>query len=208
MIIYEDTDIVAISKPHGLHSVEDRHGAETETVRSLLDGIYGKIYMVHRLDAGTGGIMLCAKNPQAHAFLNNQFEKGAVKKEYIAAVKGCFGGEVTIMLPIAPKIAHGKYKINFKSGKHAVTTFCPVKCHEDISIVRAVPLTGRTHQIRVHLKAHKHPLAADWVYNERTDERRLSLFARSISFTHPNGAEMTLNAPVSGFMQEFMDMTF
>ena len=87
--------------------------------------------------------------------------------------------------------------------KHAVTHWKVIHRYGYVTLLELRLETGRTHQIRVHLKAHKHPLIADWVYNERTDERRLSLFAESISFTHPDGGEMTLEAPLSEFMQRF-----
>ncbi|MDR2869383.1 MAG: RluA family pseudouridine synthase [Deferribacteraceae bacterium] len=200
-IIYEDADIIAISKPHGLHCIDDRHKEQMHTLRSILDDRYGKIYIVHRLDAGTGGLMLCAKTPAAHAFLCDQFERNAIKKEYLAITEGNFGAAVSLMLPISSKIAHGKYKLNFKSGKRAITSFLPISCGREASLVSVQPFTGRTHQIRVHLKAHKHPLVADWVYNKPDNDRRLPLFALSLEFTHPRTGNMKLIAPISAYMQ-------
>ena len=204
-IIYEDKHMLAVSKPHGLHSVEDRHKVQTDTLRSILDDEYGKIYIVHRLDAGTGGVMLCAKTPKMHAFLNKQFEQGRVKKEYLAVTEPHFDAAVTVMLPISPKIAHGKYKINFKSGKPARTSFIPLSYNDKASLVRALPHTGRTHQIRVHLRAHKYPLITDWVYNKQSEDRRLPLQSSKIEFEHPVLGMMSLEAPLSDYMTEELE---
>ncbi|MDR2884099.1 MAG: RluA family pseudouridine synthase [Deferribacteraceae bacterium] len=198
--LYEDDDIIVISKPHGLHTVEDRYGVETETVRGIMNERFGRTFIVHRLDAGTGGVLVVAKTPEAHKILCAQFENGTVAKEYYAVVCGRFDSAISVMLPIA-SANHGKYKINFKSGKKAITTFLPERSGET-SLVRVIPFTGRTHQIRVHLKALKHPLLNDYVYNkEISTDKRLTLFASSLSFMRPDGRDVTIEAELSDYMK-------
>ena len=221
-IIFEDEYIIAVSKPHGLHTIDDRSHSETATMKSLLSKRCGKIFVVHRLDAGTGGVTIFAKTPRAHSVLCDCFENGRAAKEYYAITEGVFGGAVSVFLPIGNKPSHGKYKINFKSGKAAATTFYDTKEIGIASLVKAIPLTGRTHQIRVHLKAIKHPLYHDWLYNatfgktqrreeNRTEEvkkqpsadKRLSLFAKKLILPHPiSGKPVTLEAELSDFMKE------
>jgi RluA family pseudouridine synthase len=199
--LYEDDDIIVISKPHGLHTIEDRYGAEAQTVRSIMDDKLGKAYIVHRLDAGTGGVLIMAKNPQAHKILCAQFENNTVVKEYFAVVSGRFDTALTLMLPIAAA-NHGRYKVNFKSGKPAITSFIPEKIGAHSSLVRVITFTGRTHQIRVHLKVLKHPLLNDYVYNkEMSADKNLTLFAKSIAFTRPDGVNMTIEADFSDLMR-------
>ena len=243
--IHIDNDIIAVSKAHGLHVIPDRYGKESLILINILREIYGEIIPVHRLDAGTGGLIIFARNAKAHKFLCSQFENRLVKKTYLALTKGTIHPQ-TLMLPIG-KGNHGKFKINFKSGKPAITTFIPLTMGDKGSLIEAMPLTGRTHQIRVHLKALKAPLYDDWLYNKPQStegnqaelkayehlhshrpnnansefqsaksrsndhwlynkpqiDRRLTLFAQKLSFTHPStGKNITLSAPLSPFMKE------
>lgn len=198
-LIHSDESIIVLSKEHGVHCIPDRYGESGVTVSEALATEFGKIYTVHRLDAGTGGIMVFARNAQAHKKLCVQFEKRVVNKRYLAIISGILPAQ-TVMLPIA-FANHGKHKVNFKSGKDAVTTFTPISTNGRQSIISAQPSTGRTHQIRVHLKACKTPLFQDWLYNDKISDRRLTLFAESLSFHHPlNEARMSFTAPVSDFM--------
>ncbi|MDR0453346.1 MAG: RluA family pseudouridine synthase [Deferribacteraceae bacterium] len=197
--------MVAVSKPHGLHTIDDRKRTAPVTAKSLLTSRYGKIFVVHRLDAGTGGVVVFAKTPQAHSALCKAFEHGKVGKEYYAIVTGAFGGAVSVLLPISTKPNHGKYKINFKSGKTSVTTFFNLERYGDATLVKAIPVTGRTHQIRVHLKALKHPLYKDWLYNIPDSDRRLTLFSKRISIPHPvSGKQITIEAELSEFMKNIL----
>ena len=205
-VVYEDESIVVLSKPHGRLVTEDRYDKNIPHLKKMLSEYYGNIYVVHRLDKGTGGLMVFAKNRDAHRFLCSAFEKGEVAKEYLCLVKGRFEDAVTCMLPLASRAQRGKYKINFKSGRKAVTSFYPVKIGEKCSLVKGELYTGRTHQVRVHLKALGHPLFQDFLYNEKIDDKRLTLFCSSITFEHPlRRVTKHFERSLSSFMQGIGD---
>lgn len=201
-IIAETENWVAVRKPHGLHVLPDRYDSTIPTITELMQERYGRLYIVHRLDSGTGGVLLLAKNAAAHRHLNMQMENGSVQKTYLAVVKGIFPHPVSLMLPIAVKNQKGRYRINFKSGRSARTSFIPVEYGSGASLVAAKLHTGRTHQIRVHLKAHGHPLVQDWLYGTKTEDRRLSLFAKNMKFIDIDGTHVILNAELSSFMTD------
>ncbi len=202
-IIFEDHDIIVVSKAHGLHVIRDRYNVEKHVLHDMLAEKYGKIFTVHRLDAGTGGLIVFAKTAYCHKNLCMQFDSRTVIKQYIAITKGTLADQ-TLMLPIA-KGSHGKFKINFKSGKQAITMFQTLDSNESHSLVSARILTGRTHQIRVHLRALKAPLYQDWLYNEKIDDKRLSLFSYKLSFKHPiTNEQLSFKAPLSDFMNDLM----
>jgi len=203
-VVYEDESIVVFNKPHGLLVTEDRYDKNIPYLKKILSEFYGNIYVVHRLDKGTGGLMVFAKSQDAHRLLCSAFEKGDVKKEYFCIVKGAFTYAVTCMLPLSSKAQRGKYKINFKSGRKAVTSFYPVKIGKKCSLVKAELHTGRTHQVRVHLKALGHPLYQDFLYNEKTEDKRLTLFCYKLFFVNPyNNKCDTFSIELSDFMQQY-----
>jgi RluA family pseudouridine synthase len=204
-VVYEDDNIVVVNKPHGLLVIEDRYDKDLPTLKNILQEKYGQIYVVHRLDFGTGGVMVFARDKNTHKYLNFQFEGGIVEKEYFAVVKGTGFAPVTVMLPISSKNSHGKYKINFKSGKKAITSFVPVKEYNGKTLVKAVPFTGRTHQIRVHLKTIKFPLVNDFLYNEKTDDKRLTLMCYKLKFMHPEDKKQRIfQTEISEYLKSFL----
>ncbi len=199
-LIYEDGSLIAVSKAHGVHVIPDRRGEEEITLLSRMREAFGSVMPVHRLDAGTGGLIVFARDVKSHKNLCAQFEKRTVEKTYIALTKGVPASQ-TLMLPIG-KGNRGRFKINFTSGKQAVTSFIAGETDGLNALVAAKPFTGRTHQIRVHLKALKTPLYQDWLYNADCPDRRLTLFALKASFFHPvTGAKLELSAPLSDFME-------
>lgn len=204
-LLYEDSSLIAVSKAHGVHVIPDRHGKEELTLISSLRETFGIVFPIHRLDAGTGGVIVFARDARSHKSLCLQFEKRLVKKTYIAITKGVPASQ-TVMLPIG-KGNHGRFKINFTSGKCAATSFMTGETNGINALVAATPFTGRTHQIRVHLKALKTPLYQDWLYNADCPDRRLTLFALKTSFLHPiSGAKLEISAPLSDFMKSKSEM--
>lgn len=200
--VHEDARLVALVKPHGIAVVPGRGPEEGPTFRALAEARFGPLLVVHRLDAGTGGLILFARDAASHRFLSMRFEAGEARKEYLAVCRGTVGSPAALDLPIASRPQAGRYRINFTSGRAARTEFFPVHANESASLVRCVPHTGRTHQIRVHLKALGHPLLVDRLYGASTHERRLPLFASALRIAHPDGGTLELAAPLSDYMKE------
>lgn len=182
-IIFENDDLLVINKPHLTYVIPDRHNNHLSIIDNLRNK-YKEIYVCHRLDAGTSGVLIFAKNKYSHSFLNKQFEDKLVIKKYIAITKKSIISQ-TLMLPIA-KSNHGKYSVNFKSGKEAITSFTVLDSNDNATLILAEPFTGRTHQIRVHLKTLKAPLYYDFLYGDKRDDRILSLHCLSIGIILPN----------------------
>ena len=203
-LIYTDDDIIVLSKEHGVYVIPDRENKALPLIDILRDD-FGKVFVTHRLDYGTGGVMVFARNNISHKNLSSQFENKIIEKTYTALIKGSIYSH-SLMLPIAFG-GKGKYKINFKSGKKAVTSFYNISSKNGVSLIKAIPQTGRTHQIRVHLKALKSPLYQDFLYNSKIDDKRLTLFASSITFTHPKkNKKMIFSTNLSSFMQNFINI--
>lgn len=183
-IVYEDADVVAINKPAGLASIpgrsEDRSALDelAKQLRLPCSGdVDPRLRVVHRLDKDTTGVLLFAKTIEAQRHLSHQFQNNTVRKEYIALVIGrpaTDQGEVAA--PIAPDRQRvGAMKID-KRGKPALTLWKVEEAFRGLSIVRAFPRTGKTHQIRVHLKHLGHPLAVDALYGPPPDDKGQGLF--------------------------------
>ena len=197
-VIYEDEDIVAVSKPSGMPSVPGLN-----CCASLLDWVMaetgcGTVESVHRLDMDTSGVMIFAKNPLAGNHIRKQFEEHTVRKTYrallsLSCCKNIFAGESgTISIPLSPDYdERPRQKVDQKQGKEAITEYHIDEVREDGILVTFKPLTGRTHQLRVHSAHHLglgHPIVGDLLYGG-TPACRLCLHAESITFTHPSTSE-------------------
>lgn len=166
-IIYEDENIIVVNKEAGMLSVGDRYDKEKENLYLILLEKYGTIYIVHRLDKDTSGVICFAKNKEIHKELCVLFETRKVKKRYLAVVKGCVDTlKGKIDFPIKEDLScKGKMVIS-KNGKPSITEYRTLERFKKYSLIEAVPLTGRTHQIRVHLSAIGFPLAIDPLYGD------------------------------------------
>lgn len=192
-IVYEDADLWLVNKPSGMLSVPGK--TNRESVTSLLHARCKEgetPLVVHRLDMDTSGLLVVAKHKTAHYHLQKQFRNREIEKTYVAVLDGeplPIGEEGRIELPLAPDLMHRPYqKVDKEHGKPAVTLYRVVGEH----LVELHPLTGRTHQLRVHC-AHaeglNRPIQGDNLYGRRAD--RLYLHAARIAFAHPtNGEEM------------------
>jgi len=164
--IYEDDDLIALNKPAGLLSIPDREGKEI-SLKKLLQEKYGQIFTVHRLDKGTSGLIVFAKKEEPHAWLSQQFEQRQTTKIYLGLVIGSPPEkEGSINSPIAEHPAKNGVMVINRKGKEALTDY---KVLEDFSIYSWVQFrihTGRTHQIRVHMKDMGHPIVCDDVYGD------------------------------------------
>jgi len=169
-IIYEDDDLMAINKPHGWLSVPDRFDNSLLNIYHSLQEYRDKVILVHRLDKNTSGIMLVAKNENAHQVLNQQFENNEVTKTYVAFVQGLPPEEVfQVDAPIYYNPSKPGQVTIHKSGKESQTKFKLEKRWNRFSKLLCKPITGRMHQIRVHLQYIGNPLMIDPVYSGQRD---------------------------------------
>lgn len=206
-ILFEDDHIVVVEKPSGLLSLPDRFDATLPNVRTMMRERYGDIFMVHRLDRETSGVMILAKNAEAHRHLNDQFEHHTARKIYHAIVSGVVERDAfPIDIPIAsdPK-RKGLMKPSAR-GKEAHTDIRVLERFRVASLLECTLITGRTHQIRIHCSAIGHPLLVDPDYGsteafmlsaikrrfnlkKNSDERpvidRLTLHAYQLTVQHP-----------------------
>jgi RluA family pseudouridine synthase len=205
-ILFEDDTIIVVNKPSGLLVLPDRFDRNLVNLYELLKEVFGSIFIVHRIDRETSGVVLFAKTPEMHALLNTAFEQREVEKKYHAIVVGfpaVDGGHID--LPISESVrGTRKMKVDKKNGKQAITDFKVLERYIGYAFVEARPHTGRTHQIRVHLSAYGTPILADplygngkWFYlsnikrnyksngEEKPLLARTALHAFSLSFMNP-----------------------
>ena len=209
-ILYQDSDVVVVNKPCGM-VVHPAAGNESGTlVNALLhhvrdlSGIGGEMRpgIVHRLDKDTSGLILIAKNDRAHIALSEQFKQRSMEKHYRAVAFGHFAQEHGLIdAPIARHPVDRKKMAVVPDGKPSRTEWTVIEPLKGATFLDVHLLTGRTHQIRVHMQSIGHPLLGDQIYapNLKTSVRipRLMLHAYSLAFTHPaTGERMTLVAPL------------
>ena len=209
-ILYQDEDVVVVDKPCGM-VVHPAVGNEDGTlVNALLyhvrdlSGIGGEVRpgIVHRLDKDTSGLILIAKNDRAHAALGEQFKARTMEKHYRAVILGAFDEDGGLIdAPIARHPTDRKRMAVVPGGKPSQTEWAVLERLKGASLLDVHLLTGRTHQIRVHMKAAGHPLLGDRIYapNIKMPVRipRLMLHAFSLAFDHPStGERMQLEAPL------------
>lgn len=223
-IIAENESLVALNKPSGLLTIPDRFDEKLPSLKKFLKKMYGDIFVVHRLDRDTSGLILFAKTEEAHKFYSQAFEERKVTKKYLGLVHGSpIQSSGTIDKPIAQHpVVKGKMTIH-RSGKPSVTHYRVMQNFGLYSLVEFQIDTGRTHQIRVHMQDLGHPIVCDGLYG--TDEpiylsrikrkfklsknqeaeipmlARLALHAHTLDFTSLEGNQVHLEAPLFKDMQ-------
>jgi 23S rRNA pseudouridine1911/1915/1917 synthase len=218
-VIYEDSDVIVVNKPRGL-VVHPAPGHYSGTlVNALLhhcqdlSGINGVLRpgIVHRIDKDTSGLIMAAKNDRAHASLADQLKAHTVNRKYIALVHGNIQHENgTIDAPIG-RDSHDRkmYTVTEKNSKHAVTHFLVLERFGDFTLVELKLETGRTHQIRVHMKFIGHPLVGDPMYGKSKGTMNMegqALHAAVLGFNHPRSDKPLLfEAPLP---DDFEDLLF
>lgn len=211
-VIYSDEDIIVLNKRSGLLIAADRYNPDAPRLDLLAAEEFGRLYAVHRIDKDTSGLIIYARNPEAQKNLSMQFENRQVHKTYHALVYGHpLWQNLDVNLPLKPDgDARHRTVVDKRFGKPSVTEFRLIGNCGSFSWIEAKPVTGRTHQIRVHLAANGLSIVCDPLYSgnqkplrlseikrnwhgDNEEERpllsRLALHAYKIEFTHPKTGE-------------------
>jgi RluA family pseudouridine synthase len=201
-ILWCDDDIILINKPAGLLTIRDGYDPTLPYAADVLQSQYGKLFVVHRLDRDTSGILLFARNAQSHRNLNDQFQNRQTQKIYHAIILGIpswdeFHAEYP--LQVDGDRRH-RTKVDYDKGKPALTDLYVMERFSSHCLIKALPHTGYTHQIRAHLSATGFPILGDQLYSipmpspipkpyKSSQEpqliSRMALHAFSLSFIHP-----------------------
>lgn len=198
-VLHEEQDFILIDKPPGLLSVPGRHPQNRDSVITRLVESYPGAAIVHRLDFDTSGVMVVPLSKRALSDISKQFQARTVSKHYTAVVAGLIAQDDGIIdLPIAADEGP-KYKIALDGGKPSVTEYRVVHRNEQAQTTRVFlhPITGRSHQLRLHLQAIGHPILGCAFYGGEfaTAAERLLLHATDLRFLHPStGAEVFIES--------------
>lgn len=215
-IVYEDDDVIVINKPQGM-VVHPAPGHDEHTLvnallyhcpLSTINGTF-RPGIVHRIDKDTSGLLMVAKNDKAHRSLAKQLKDKTNIREYVALVHGRIAeDEGTINAPIGRSLKDRKKQAVVKDGRNAVTYFEVLKRYRDYTFVKCILETGRTHQIRVHMKYIGHPLVGDPLYGPKKTIKGNGQFlhAGKLGFVHPTtGKLLIFEAPLPKIFQECLE---
>ena len=219
-ILYEDNDLLVVNKPKGM-VVHPANGNYTGTLvnavlyhcKGSLSGINGVMRpgIVHRIDKDTSGLLMVAKNDEAHKFLAEQIKEHSFTREYEEIVYGNFkddSGFVDAPIGRHP-VKRKQMAVTYKNSKNAKTFYSVIERYKEFTHLRLRLETGRTHQIRVHMAYIGHPVAGDPVYGPKKVIKSLNgqcLHAKKLGFIHPRtGQYMEFSAPLPGYFTDFTD---
>ncbi|ABV35432.1 pseudouridylate synthase [Shewanella sediminis HAW-EB3] len=198
-IIYQDKDILVVNKPSGLLSVPGRDPAHSDSIFTRVLAEHPNAQIVHRLDMATSGVIVVALRKSAERELKRQFRDRETKKTYYARVAGhvkADNGSVDLPL-ICDWPNRPKQKVDHDIGKASLTHFEVISRAKRSTLVKLTPITGRSHQLRVHMMAVGHPILGDNFYADPLAKRlasRLLLHAQELTIKQPySGEEMTFN---------------
>ena len=190
-ILHADHEVLVVDKQAGLLSVPGKGPDKADCLLSRLKAIYPQVLLVHRLDTDTSGVMVYALTPHAQRHLGLQFEKRQTKKVYQARLWGEMAQkEGTVDLPLCVDWPNRpRQHVDFENGRAAQTDWRVMRHEDGTTRIRLMPLTGRSHQLRVHMAELGHPILGDPLYAEGAarDFSRLMLHAQSLRFRHPDG---------------------
>ncbi len=214
LILFENDDVMVVNKPPFLSSLDEREGGEVNLLR-LAKAYWDDAQICHRLDKETSGALIIAKNPEAYRMVSIQFEKRQVKKVYHAVIDGTHTFDnLLIDLPIL-NVGKGNVTISRQDGKRAETWFQSLRYFKHYTLVECRPVTGRMHQIRIHLATQRASIAGDDMYKgepvflskikrkyhlgkdqeELPIMKRFALHAYEVTFRINSEKEVTIQAP-------------
>jgi tRNA pseudouridine32 synthase/23S rRNA pseudouridine746 synthase len=201
-VIHVDDDILVLDKPSGLLSVPGKDPSLWDCLEYRARRTWPTAGMCHRLDKDTSGVLVMALNKRAHGRIGSQFEHRQTKKSYVARVSGILEADSGVVdLPLATDWENKpRQRVDWENGRPAQTEWTVIEREAGATRVRLHPLTGRTHQLRVHMMAIGHVILGDAFYAGPEDfaaADRLQLHAAELGFTHPTTGVFTLfGAPV------------
>jgi tRNA pseudouridine32 synthase/23S rRNA pseudouridine746 synthase len=221
-ILFEDAELVAVAKPPGLAVIPERPSTREGSLRSVPETSLRRrleaarnepLWVVHRIDKDTSGVVVLARSAVAHRWLNDAFAERRVNKRYLAFAAGDLPGTRTVDLPLV-EARRGKARPAGpdERGKPSVTDLTSLarwtRGDEVVTLVEARPRTGRHHQIRVHLRSLEAPILGDPLYGKRTLRgmldgapcTRLALHAAGLSVIRPDGRELVIESPMPADM--------
>ncbi len=206
-LLYEDADLIAVNKPAGVNTQRTPYQLKGTlefwvAERFRRHGGSEPARVIHRLDRGTSGVMLFPKHKRAAAWLSARFHDGEVEKRYLALVQGSPRQEAWVVDGPIAKVGSARYGV-MAGGRSARTEFRLISSGGGYSLVEARPLTGRTHQIRVHLEACGLPIVGDATYGGEP-AGRMMLHCWSLAFTNERDAVICVQAPPDGAFEAFM----
>ena len=217
-IVYEDGDLLVVNKPKGMVVHPAVGNPDGTLVNALLyhcgaslSGINGVIRpgIVHRIDKDTSGLLIVAKNDNAHNFLAEQIKEHSFSREYEAIVYGNIKEDSgTVNAPIGRHpVDRKRMAVTEKNSRFAITHWRVLRRFGEFTHVRLILETGRTHQIRVHMASIGHPVAGDAVYGPKKVIERLGgqcLHAKYIKFVHPNGDELEFESELPSYFTDYL----
>ena len=210
-ILYEDKNVIAANKPEGLASITE-NDTTIDSLHSLLEKKYEqKLFIVHRLDKEVSGVILFAKNSDAHKYLNDQFAERKVKKYYTAVVHGTINENDGVIKKPIREFGSGRMGIDDRKGKPSETKFHVVQRLSDYTLLELNPSTGRRHQLRVHLYSIGFPIVGDLRYGEKSIQEkylRIMLHAKRLEFQLPDKKNILIEAPLTeSFLETLKQMS-
>lgn len=192
-IIHDDHEILVVCKPAGLLSVPGKGAHLADCLLARVQEVYPQALLVHRLDRDTSGVMVFALTPHAQRHLGLQFEKRHVKKSYVARVFGTTqetSGKIELPL-IVDWPNRPRQMVDHRNGRQAITEWKALRVGSDETRVRLRPITGRSHQLRVHMAEIGHPILGDALYATGVARAhpRLMLHSEELRLRHPDGGK-------------------
>ncbi len=193
MILHRDSELLLVDKPEGLLSVPGKGAHLADCLLARLQAIYPEVLLVHRLDRDTSGVIVFAMNRGAQRHLGLQFERRHCSKSYIARVFGRVAEEGGVIdLPLASDWPNRpRQMVDFERGKPSRTGWQVLEREAAATRMRLRPETGRSHQLRVHMRELGHPILGDPLYAEGValEAKRLMLHAETLTLRHPDGGK-------------------
>lgn len=206
-ILYEDENFLAADKPEGIASISE-NDVSIQTIHSILEKKYStKIFIIHRIDKEVSGIILFARNPEAHKYLNDLFARRSIKKNYTALVHGRINEDRGRIDKPIREFGSGRMGVDEKKGKRSITDFKVIQRFDEFTLLDVSIITGRRHQIRVHLYSIGHPVVGDLRYGEIKIQKqfpRLMLHASRIEFPLPDKSSKIIESPIPEIISSFI----